>query len=188
MRTQDWIQQSIDTKQALLEPTLLAIFEQMVGDVIHALEQGKTVFFAGNGGSAADAQHLAAEFSVRYKANRKALAAIALGSNFSHMTAAANDFGYDQVFSRQLEAQGKEGDVLIALSTSGNSENILKALASARKNQVNTFLWTGKAGGKGKALAHRTLCIPSTEVPRIQECHMLLGHILCEFVDQHFSQ
>lgn len=184
MKVSQWIERSIEVKRLLLEPTLLKKIEETIGVVTQALESGGQVFFCGNGGSAADAQHLAAELSVRYKKDRRAYPGIALGSNFSHMTAAANDFGYEQVFSRQLEAQGKSGDILIAISTSGNSENVLRAVGQANKLGITSIGWTGESGGKMAAICQHLICIPSPEVARIQECHLLIGHILCEFIDE----
>lgn len=184
MKPSQWIERSIEVKQGLLDPDVLRRIQRVIETVTQALHLGQRVFFCGNGGSAADAQHLAAELSVRYKKGRRAYAGIALGSNFSHLTAAANDFGYEHVFSRQIEAEGRSGDILIAMSTSGNSDNILRAIGTANKLGMVTIGWSGKTGGKMASLCQILLCVPSQEVARIQECHMLIGHILCEYIDE----
>ena len=186
-RIRDWIEDSISTKQALLGDDVLVKMKEIIEVCIEALKNGNSIYFCGNGGSAADAQHLAAELSVRYKTDRRALPGLALGTNFSHLTAAANDFGYEDVFSRQLEAMGKTGDVLIAISTSGNSSNILKAARKAQDIGVTVIGWTGIGGGQLAGTCDYLLDIPSKEVPRIQECHILFGHILCECIDEAFS-
>ena len=186
-RIRDWIEESISTKKALLGDDVLVKMKEIIDVCIEALKNGNSIYFCGNGGSAADAQHLAAELSVRYKTNRKALPGLALGTNFSHLTAAANDFGYEEVFSRQLEALARDGDVLIAISTSGNSPNILKAAHTAQDMKVTVVGWTGIGGGQLAGACDYLLDIPSKEVPRIQECHILFGHILCECIDEAFS-
>jgi D-sedoheptulose 7-phosphate isomerase len=186
-RIRDWIEESISTKKALLGDDVLVKMKEIIDVCIEALKNGNSIYFCGNGGSAADAQHLAAELSVRYKTNRKALPGLALGTNFSHLTAAANDFGYEEVFSRQLEAIARDGDVLIAISTSGNSPNILKAANTAQDMKVTVVGWTGIGGGQLAGACDYLLDIPSKEVPRIQECHILFGHILCECIDEAFS-
>ena len=186
-RIRDWIEDSISTKQALLGDDVLVKMKEIIDVCIAALKNGNSIYFCGNGGSAADAQHLAAELSVRYKTNRRALPGLALGTNFSHLTAAANDLGYEEVFSRQLEALGKHGDVLIAISTSGNSPNILKAAHTAQDLKITVVAWTGIGGGQLAGTCDYLLDIPSKEVPRIQECHILFGHILCECIDEAFS-
>jgi D-sedoheptulose 7-phosphate isomerase len=142
------------------------------------------VLFCGNGGSAADAQHLAAEFSGRFYKNRKALFAEALHVNGSFLTAVGNDFGFDFIFSRMVEAAGRPGDILVVLSTSGNSENIIKAAEKARETGLKIIAFTGETGGKLAQLKPEILLnIPSDDTPRIQEAHILVGHILCEMVE-----
>ncbi len=148
----------------------------------YALAQGHKIMLAGNGGSAADAQHIAAEWVVRYKEDRQALPALALTTDTSILTAAANDFSYEDVFSRQIAALGQPGDVFIAISTSGKSANIIKAIGQAKQQGVQVIALCGKSGMHG-VQADISLCVPAEETARIQECHILAGHILCEYVD-----
>ena len=140
----------------------------------------------GNGGSAADAQHIAAELTGRYKTERGALAGIALTTDTSALTAIGNDYGYEFVFSRQLEALGREGDLLIAISTSGNSGNVLKALELARKIGIKTIGLSGRTGGAMNELCELNLVVPSNDTPRIQEMHIMIGHIICQAIDDAF--
>ena len=181
----DRIQRSIEVKQALLSD---AGFEEVVAQaalqIVKALRAGGKVIFCGNGGSAADAQHLAAEFTGRYLKERSALPALALHANTSALTAIGNDYGFDLVFARQLEALGKEGDVAVGISTSGNSPNVLRALEVAKSKSIYTVALTGASGGKMREGADCTICIPSEETPRIQECHILTGHIICEIAEE----
>ena len=151
-----------------------------------ALSTGNKVFFFGNGGSAADAQHLAADFVGRFRFNRAALPALALTVNTSSLTAIANDYGFDQIFSRQLEALGRPGDVAIGISTSGNSPNVLNGLSTAKKIGLHTIAMTGTPGGKLRQLQGIDfyLCAPSADTARIQECHILMGHVISELVEQ----
>lgn len=151
-----------------------------------ALIDGKTVFFCGNGGSAADAQHIAAELSGRYLKDRKALNGVALHCNTSAVTAIANDFGFEHIYARQIEAQGRAGDVLVAISTSGNSANILHAIEAARAAGIGVIGMTGASGGKMASLCDVLLAVPSASTPRIQEMHIFLGHVLCEIVESVF--
>lgn len=163
------------------------ILEQIaacVSLIVEAFRQGNKVLFCGNGGSAADAQHLAAEFSGRFYKNRKALPAEALHCNTSYLTAVGNDFGFDQVYSRLVEGLGQKDDILIALSTSGNSPNIVQALDTAKSLGMHTIAFGGASGGRMKDIADVTLCIPSQDTPRIQECHILLGHIICQLTEE----
>jgi len=141
------------------------------------------VLFCGNGGSAADAQHLAAELSGRFYFDRPPLDAEALHVNTSYLTAVANDYSYDEVFARLVKAKGKQGDVLIALSTSGNSPNVIKSLIAANERDIITIGLTGESGGKMKSYCRHLINVPSADTPRIQEMHMLLGHIICELVE-----
>jgi len=180
----DRVQESIRVKQVLLSN---AVFHELVAkaamQIVKALHAGGKVLFCGNGGSAADAQHLAAEFTGRYLKERRALPALALHTNTSSVTAIGNDYGFDLVFARQLEALGKEGDVLVGISTSGNSRNVIRAMEVAKAKSIYTIALTG-AGGKMKDLADCSICIPSDETPRIQECHILTGHIICEIAEE----
>ncbi|MCC8172707.1 MAG: D-sedoheptulose 7-phosphate isomerase [Parabacteroides sp.] len=141
------------------------------------------VYFCGNGGSAADAQHLAAEFSGKFYLDRPVLPAEALHCNTSYLTAVGNDYSFDIIYSRLISGVGKEGDILVGLSTSGNSKNILEAFATCREKGITTVALTGQTGGKMAALSDYLLCVPSTDTPRIQEAHITLGHIICELVE-----
>ena len=180
------IQASIETKQNLLSDVVLKADIQKCIDVItQSFKDGNKVLFCGNGGSAADAQHLAAEFSGRFYKNRKALPAEALHCNTSYLTAVANDYSYDVIYSRLVEGIGVKGDVLIGLSTSGNSVNIAKAFEVAREIGITTIGFTGASGGIMKELSDILINIPSTVTPRIQESHILVGHIICEFVEDN---
>ncbi len=179
------IQASIDTKQQiLLDETLLDSVSRAAETITDAFRKGKRVYFCGNGGSAADAQHLAAEFSGRFYSDRKALPADALHCNTSYLTAVANDYSYDAVYARLIEGIGQEGDVLVGLSTSGNSPNIVRALEKAREKKIVTIGFTGEQGGKMRSLCDYLLNVPSTDTPRIQESHILLGHIICQLVEE----
>jgi len=175
---------SIAVKQEILADNA---FQQKVQDitdaVIHAFQSGKKVMFCGNGGSAADAQHLAAEFSGRFYKNRIALPSDALHCNTSYLTAVANDYSYDDIYSRLVDGTMEKGDVLIGISTSGNSPNIVKAFETARAKGIVTVGFTGASGGKMKDLSDYLLNVPSTVTPRIQESHILLGHIICELTE-----
>jgi D-sedoheptulose 7-phosphate isomerase len=171
--------------QALQHDSLLLNdFERWVALCEQALLSGKKLLFIGNGGSAADAQHLAAELVVRFKLTRRGLPALALTVDSSVLTAIGNDFGFDQLFSRQVEALGAAGDVLIALTTSGNSENVLRAVPVARSMGIQVVAMTGASGGKIASMADVCLRMPSNDTPRIQEAHTLLGHMLCDLLEQ----
>lgn len=179
------IETSIAVKQKLLlNPDLLQTVEQIVQATVAAYQLDKRVYFCGNGGSAADAQHLAAEFSGRFYINRKPLYAEALHVNTSYITAVANDFSYNDIYSRMIEAAGRKGDILFAISTSGNSQNIINAIEVAKNQGVICVGMTGETGGKMKELCDFLLNVPSKETPRIQESHILLGHIICELVEK----
>ena len=178
------ISASIATKQAILaNEKLLAQIEQVANVMIQALREGKRVLWCGNGGSAADAQHLAAELSGRFNYDRPPLNSEALHCNTSYLTAVANDYGYELIYSRMIDGACHPGDVLVGISTSGNSKNICNAFAKARELGVITVAMTGESGGKMKDLADYLLNVPSIDTPRIQECHILLGHIICEIVE-----
>jgi len=181
----DRIRRSIDVKQALLRDEAFSwLVIQAALQIVKAFRAGGKVMFCGNGGSAADAQHLAAEFTGRYLKERRALPALALHTNTSAVTAIGNDYGFDLVFARQVEALGKEGDVTVGISTSGNSPNVLRALEAAKSKSIYTVALTGASGGKMKDVADCAIRIPSEETPRIQECHILTGHIICEIVEE----
>lgn len=188
-KIKDIITASVETKQRILaDEGLLQTIQDIAGLVTAAFRNGNRVYFCGNGGSAADAQHLAAEFSGRFYTDRKALPAEALHCNTSYLTAVANDYGYDLVFSRMMDGIGEKGDVLIGLSTSGNSPNILLAFETARVKGIHTVGFTGATGGKMKALSDFLVNVPSTDTPRIQESHITIGHIICQLVEeQYFS-
>jgi D-sedoheptulose 7-phosphate isomerase len=183
---QSIIESSIEVKQALLKDEQLMLqLEKTVDAITHAFKKGNAVYFAGNGGSAADAQHLAAEFSGRFYKDRKALPSDALHCNSSYLTAVANDYSYDVIYARLLEGLAKSGDVLVGISTSGNSANIIKAFEMAKSIGVVTVGFTGATGGKMKPLSDFLINIPSTTTPRIQESHILVGHIICELVEEN---
>jgi D-sedoheptulose 7-phosphate isomerase len=181
------IEGSIAVKQRLLRDSALISSIARVCEVsLAAMKRGNKLLLFGNGGSAADAQHIAAELIGRFAFDRPALPALALSVNTSCVTAIANDYGFDQVFSRQLEALARPGDVAIGFSTSGNSPNVLNGITTAKKMGLHTVALTGTPGGKLKQapdLDH-CLCAPSSETPRIQECHILIGHIVSELVEQ----
>jgi D-sedoheptulose 7-phosphate isomerase len=173
-------------KQDIIEKGELAVtLEKVIAVITQAFKNGNSVYFAGNGGSAADAQHLAAEFSGRFYKDRKALPSEALHCNTSYLTAVANDYSYDVIYSRLLEGLAKPGDVLVGLSTSGNSANIVKAFEKSKELKVITIGFTGAEGGKMKELSDYLINVPSTDTPRIQESHILLGHIICELVEKN---
>jgi len=181
------IQASIDVKRQVLQnDELISTIEKVVEVIVKAFQHGKHVYFCGNGGSAADAQHLAAEFSGRFYIDRKALPAEALHCNTSYLTAVANDYSYDAVYSRIIEGIGQEGDVLVGLSTSGNSKNIVKAFEKAREKKIITVGFTGENGGAMKSWSDYLINIPSADTPRIQESHILAGHIVCQFVEEKY--
>ncbi len=178
------ISESINTKQRILQDqSFLDKIEEAVKLVVNAFRTGNKVWFCGNGGSAADAQHLAAEFSGRFYINRKALPAEALHCNTSYLTAVANDYDYDVIYSRLIDGLGAKGDILIGLSTSGNSKNILKAFDTAKEMGITTIAFTGASGGKIKEQTNILFNVPNEDTPRIQECHILIGHIICQLVE-----
>lgn len=184
MQIRSLISQSISLQQSLLSnEEILATVQEIITVVADAFKNGKRVYFCGNGGSAADAQHLAAEFSGRFYKDRKALPAEALHCNTSYLTAVANDYSYELIYARLIEGLGQEGDVLIGLSTSGNSANVVHAFETARAKGMITIGFTGSSGGKMKVLSQYLVNIPSNDTPRIQEGHMLLGHIICQLVE-----
>ena len=179
------IEDSIATKQAIVSGrTHMQTISQIANAITACYRNGGKVLFCGNGGSAADAQHLAAELSGRFYFDRPPLDAEALHVNSSYVTAVANDYTYDEIYSRYVNGVGKKGDVLIGISTSGNSENILRALTVAKSKGMVTVAMTGESGGKMKDMVDFLLNVPSTDTPRIQEAHILLGHIFCQIVEE----
>lgn len=186
-RVKELIAASIEVKQALLADTALQARLSEVADLMVAsLRAGNRIYFCGNGGSAADAQHLAAEFSGRFYKDRHALPAEALHCNTSYLTAVANDYSYEVVYARLVEGIGQPGDVVVGLSTSGNSANILKAFEAGRKKGLHTIGFTGQGGGKMKVESDFLFAVPSGDTPRIQESHILLGHIICQLVEERY--
>ena len=183
---QSKLQNSIDLKTSVQQDQeLLKTLENVVNTIVHSYQDDGKVLWCGNGGSAADAQHLAAELSGRFYYDRPPLFSEALHVNTSYTTAVANDYSYDVIYSRLVEAMGRKGDVLIGLSTSGNSKNVVKAIEKANALGLTTVGFTGKSGGEMANVCKYTIRIPSTDTPRIQECHMLLGHTICELVESH---
>jgi D-sedoheptulose 7-phosphate isomerase len=181
---QSKLQESIRLKTEVVNNQILLNAVSLVADeIVHAYQSGNKVIWCGNGGSAADAQHLAAELSGRFYYDRPPLFSEALHVNTSYITAVANDYSYDEIYSRLVKAMCKKGDILIGLSTSGNSGNVVKAFATARELGVITVGFTGETGGKMKEFSDFLVNIPSKDTPRIQECHMLLGHTLCEITE-----
>lgn len=179
------IQNSIKLKQQLLEtPAVLSGIEKAASTIISAFRNKKKLLLAGNGGSAADAQHIAAEFINRFNFDRHGLPAIALTTDTSVLTSIGNDYSYDRIFARQLEALGNAGDVFIGISTSGNSRNLVEALKVCRKEKIETIGLTGSSGGLMKDLCDICIQVPSNETPRIQEVHSLIGHIICFIVEE----
>ena len=174
--------------------TIVKVIEHMQGDletasslVVNTLKNGNKILLCGNGGSAADAQHIAAELTGRYKTERKGLAGIALTTDTSAITAIGNDYGYDRIFDRQFEAIASSGDLLIGISTSGNSKNIISALKLAKQMNCKTIGFSGKDGGAMNELCDINLVVPSDNTPRIQEMHILFGHTICQIVDDNLS-
>lgn len=186
-KIQSLIRASIDVKQGLLQDEEVTKTLRYIVDItVNALQQGRRLWFCGNGGSAADAQHLAAEFTGRFYKNRRALPAEALHCNTSYLTAVANDYGYDEVYARMVEGVCEYGDVLFGFSTSGNSINIVNAFRAARARKIITVGFTGETGGALKGLSDYILPVPSADTPRIQESHILLGHIICQLTEEEF--
>jgi D-sedoheptulose 7-phosphate isomerase len=186
-KIKDIIAASVAVKQQILQnEVLINSVEECVTAIVAAFKNGNKVLFCGNGGSAADAQHLAAEFSGRFYLDRDALPAEALHCNSSYMTAVANDYSYDVIYSRMVKGIGVKGDVLVGLSTSGNSKNIVAAFEVAKEKGMLTIGFTGESGGQMKAISDHLLNVPSSDTPRIQESHILLGHIICQFVEAEY--
>lgn len=183
------ILQSIETKQKIAANAELITDIQLVADIcIESLRNGGKILFCGNGGSASDAQHLAAELSGRFEFDRPPLYAEALHVNSSYITAVANDYTYDMVFSRMVEAAGRKGDVLIGLSTSGNSANVISAFEKANQIGMHSFGLSGRDGGKMNKVCHKNIVVPSDNTARIQESHILIGHIICEIIENEMFE
>lgn len=184
--SQDIFTDAIAEHQAVVNllPDLHSTLERIAVEMTRTIQAGKKIFWCGNGGSAADSQHLAAEFVGRFRHERRGLSSIALTTDTSILTSIANDYGYEQVFRRQVEAHCAQGDLLVGISTSGTSKNVCAALRAARDMGVFTVAFTGADPATLGAIAHETLCIPSKDTARIQECHILCGHMLCDWVDQ----
>lgn len=179
------IENSILIKHNILkEKKILLTLIEIIKEIIYCLKNNGKILIAGNGGSAADSQHLAAEFIVKFSIERISLPAIALTTDTSILTSIGNDYSFDNIFSRQIEALGNKKDIFIAISTSGNSKNILNAIEVAKQKELLTIGLTGKNGGKMKELCDKCICIPSNDTPRIQENHILIGHIICEMVEK----
>lgn len=180
----DIIRASIDTKQSIVDDQeIIEAMEKSVRLITAAFRDGRKVLFCGNGGSAADAQHLAAELSGRFYKDRVALPAEALHCNTSYLTAVANDYGYDEVYARLVEGIGKRGDILIGLSSSGNSQNVVRAFEAARSKEITTIGLTGKSGGMMKPVSDLLIRVPSVDTPHVQESHIMIGHIICRLVE-----
>ena len=181
----DIITKSIETKERIkTNDALLKTIEDVATEVVKCFNNNGQVLWCGNGGSAADAQHLAAELSGRFYFDREPLNSEALHVNTSYITAVANDYSYDQIYERLVRAKGHKGDVLIGLSTSGNSGNVIKALEVANQRGLVTVGFTGEGGGKMKSLCNYLINVPSNDTPRIQESHIMIGHIICEMVEE----
>jgi len=181
----DIISKSIETKERIKSNAgLLKVIDDVAAEIVTCFKNDGQVLWCGNGGSAADAQHLAAELSGRFYFDREPLNSEALHVNTSYITAVANDYSYDQVYERLIRAKGRKGDVLIGLSTSGNSGNVIKALEVAKQKGLITIGMTGESGGKMKSLCDYLINVPSNDTPRIQESHIMIGHIICEMVEE----
>ena len=179
------IEDSFRVKQSILQnEEIIQLILDISKEAIDAYKAGNKTILAGNGGSAADAQHIAGEFVSRFYFDRPGLPSLALSTDTSVITAIGNDYGYKKVFSRQIQANGKRGDIFIAISTSGNSANILEALKESKKHGIITVGLTGKSGGLMKELCDYCICVPSNETPRIQEAHILIEHIICSIVEE----
>lgn len=181
------VAESIKVKQATLEKNIGTI-AAMTEEITKALKNGNKILFFGNGGSAADSQHIAAEFIGRFQRERKSLPAIALTTDTSILTALGNDYGFDVIFSRQVQGLGRKGDVAVAISTSGNSKNVMEGVKQAKTMGIKTLSFTGCGGGKLAALCDLNLIVESSSTARIQESHICFFHIICELVEDHFKQ
>lgn len=176
---------SYETKKRILEnQPLIDVIEEVSRKCVDVYKNGRKTILAGNGGSAADAQHIAAELVGRYGFDRPSLPSLALTTDTSNLTAIGNDYGYDKVFSRQLEGMGQEGDLFIGISTSGNSTNVINAFLSAKEKGITTVALVGRDGGKMAQMADIAIVVPSNDTPRIQESHILIGHIICDIIEK----
>ena len=183
-RVEQRIRESMAVKEALLrDKELIGLIAEVGRDWAEVLRRGHRAFLFGNGGSAADAQHIAAELVGRYLGDRPGLPVVALTANTSSLTAIANDYSYDAVFARQLEALGSAGDMAIGISTSGSSRNVLLAIDAAKRKGMTSVALTGQGGGQLRGMVDRCICVPSGDAPRVQESHILIGHILCEIIE-----
>jgi D-sedoheptulose 7-phosphate isomerase len=184
-RINSCIKSSVENYTRVLnDKNLQANIEKIIGLSIKAFKDDKKILFCGNGGSASDAQHIAAELSGRFYTNRPPLYAEALHVNSSYITAVANDFGYDETYARMLEACGRKGDILVGISTSGNSLNVVKALKKANELGLTTIGFTGSRGGEMNSICDIMIKVPSDDTPRIQEVHILVGHIICQLIEE----
>jgi D-sedoheptulose 7-phosphate isomerase len=179
----EYLQKSIHTKNMLIE-TRMDIIEEITDVIVKTLKNGNKIFWFGNGGSAADAQHLACELVSKFYQERRALASIALTTNTSELTAIANDYDFDRVFARQVEALAQPGDVVIGITTSGNSPNVIEGMKEAKRKQAITIGFTGETGGKLKDYVDYLFTVPSKETPHIQEAHIMVGHVICYLVEK----
>ncbi len=178
------ISESIAVKQQIIESkSLTTSIEDVTRKIIETYRADGAVYFCGNGGSAADAQHIAAELSGRFYYDRPPLAAEALHVNTSYLTAVANDYSYDEIYARYIKGAGKKGDILIGISTSGNSQNIIRAFEMAKEKGITTIALTGETGGKMRDIVDYLINVPSSDTPRIQESHIMIGHIICQYVE-----
>lgn len=178
------IKESIEVKESIInDERLVEMMQQVIDEIIGTYKNHGAVYFCGNGGSAADAQHIAAELSGRFYYDRPPLAAEALHVNTSYLTAVANDYSYNEIYARMIKGIGHQGDVLVGISTSGNSGNIIRAFEEAKALGMKTIALTGNSGGKMKELADFLINVPSSDTPRIQESHIMIGHIICQFVE-----
>ena len=184
-RINKYIKSSVENYTLVLQDHILQEnIQQIVIKSIAAFRDNKKMLLCGNGGSASDAQHIAAELSGRFYADRPPLYAEALHGNSSYMTAVANDYGYEATYARMVEAAGRKGDVLVGISTSGNSPNVVRAMQKAKEIGMLTVGFTGKDGGKMKDICDLMICVPSVDTPRIQEAHILIGHIICQLIEE----
>lgn len=182
-RLEDDFKASIETKKRVLERNI-TLLNEIVGVMFNALKNGNKILLFGNGGSAADSQHIAAELVSKFNFDRAALPAIALTTDTSILTSIGNDYHYDRVFSRQIEALGQKGDIAFAISTSGNSHNVIKGVEMARKKEMVSIGFTGQEGGQLKNVADHCFCVPSNSTPRIQEVHITAAHAICNILEQ----
>lgn len=182
----DQIAESIKIKQLILDtPHMISNIYEIAQEIVLAYNRGNSLLLCGNGGSASDAQHIAGEMVGRFRVERRALPAIAFNTNSSIITAIGNDYEYNMIFERQVEAFGRKGDILLSISTSGNSESVYKAITKARIMGIRTISLLGKTGGKCKNISETSFIVPSFDTPRIQECHIMIGHIICDIVEKN---